>query len=340
MTIASMTLPRLRLTLAALLLLAFSGSAHAQNMLPAEKAGTIGKPTGKIAFVRDGNIWVMNPDGSEQMLVSEVTNADGRLSFAPDNQRILFVRSGVIDLRAPDLFGGKHKVYDLFVAYLDSARAGKTLWWTRLTEDLGNRQGEWMPDGRILLAKDLNANLANAIMPNYQVCLFDPDEGTIEVLRRDWQAAEQFCLNPTINQNGDIAFSHFYDQKVQGLAMANVKSFTVPMDSISKISSQNRLRVAPAWSPDGKWLAYVGSDLENSGIYITTPDLKEHYKVFEPPINAYPRTVAPGFSPDSKWLTFSTTDGSIWICDITGKQTRRLTPPGTDRDPAWSKPVK
>ena len=340
MHIVSMTLPRLRLVLAAALLLAFGGSAFAQGKLPAEKAGTIGKPTGRIAFVRDGNVWVMNPDGGEQMIVSEVTNADGRLSFSPDNQRILFCRSGQIDLRAPDLFGGKHKVYDLFIAYLDSAKAGRPLWWTRLTDDLGSRQSEWMPDGRILFAKDLNANFANAVMPNYQICILDPEDGSIEVLRKDWQSASQFCLSPTINKNGDIAFSHFYDQRVQGLAVVNAKNFTIPMDSVSKLSNENPMRVAPVWSPDGKWLAYVGSDLENAGIYIATPDLKEHYKVFEPPINAYPRTVAPGFSPDSKWLTFSTNDGSIWICDITGNQTRRLTPPGTDRDPAWSNPVK
>jgi Tol biopolymer transport system component len=335
-----MTLTRLRLIMAAVLLLAYSGPALAQGKLPAEKAGTIGKPTGKIAFVRDGNIWVMNPDGSEQMLVSEVTNADGRLSFAPDNRRILFVRSGMLDLKAPDMFGGKHKVYDLFIAYLDSAEAGKTLWWTRLTDDLGSRQGEWMPDGRILLAKDLNANFSNAVMPNYQVCLLDPETAEIEILRKDWQLAEQFCISPTINPKGDIAFTHFYNQQVQGLAIVNAANFTISMDSVAKMSSQNKMKVAPAWSPDGTWLAYVGSDLENSGIYLATPDLKEHYKVFEPPINAYPRTVAPGFSPDGKWLTFSTTDGSIWICDITGNQTRRLTPPGTDRDPAWSHPEK
>ena len=37
--------------------------------LPAEKAGKIGVPLGKIAYVSNGNIWVMNWDGSNLSLL-------------------------------------------------------------------------------------------------------------------------------------------------------------------------------------------------------------------------------------------------------------------------------
>jgi len=85
-------------------------------------------------------------------------------------------------------------------------------------------------------------------------------------------------------------------------------------------------------------LAYVNNNLNEGGLYITTPDLKEKYLVFNPPLgNLYILPVAPSFSPDSKWLTFSTTDGSVWICDITGNGARRLSGPGLDKFPAWSK---
>jgi Tol biopolymer transport system component len=50
--------------------------------------------------------------------------------------------------------------------------------------------------------------------------------------------------------------------------------------------------------------------------------------------------MAPSFSPNSKWLTFATTDGSIWTCDITGGNAKRLTGPGLDWAPAWSKTSK
>lgn len=331
------SLTRTSLLPAALLLIGAVMADAQTNKLPTERAGTIGQPAGQIAFVRDRNVWVMNADASEQMMVTEVTNADGRLSFAPDNRRIVFTRWGMLDLRAPDMFGGKHKVYDLFVAYLDSAEAGKKLWWRRLTDDLGSRDPEWLDDGRIIFTKDLNANFANADHPNYQICVMEESGDYLDVLRKDWQAAETFMLNPSLNaKTGEVAFTYFYDQNPQGLAKMAIDNFMLPVDSIKKMSSANKQRVAPAWSPDGKWLAYVGSDMANSGIYICTPDMKEHFLVFEPPINAYPRTVSPGWSPDSKWLTFATTDGSVWIVDITGNNAKRLTPPGTDRDPCWS----
>ena len=91
------------------------------------------------------------------------------------------------------------------------------------------------------------------------------------------------------------------------------------------------------WSPDSKWIAYVLNDMNNPGVYVASPDFKENYLVFVPPVGASLFTISPSFSPDSKWLTFATTDFSIWICDITGSGARRLSGPGLDSSPAWSK---
>ena len=53
-------------------------STLAADKMPLEKAGTIGQPEGKIAFIRDKNIYYMNVDGTNQTLLFEATNADGR----------------------------------------------------------------------------------------------------------------------------------------------------------------------------------------------------------------------------------------------------------------------
>lgn len=323
------------------LLIALVSPVEAQQALPADKAGPVGAPDGKIAFIRNGHVWIMNADGSAQQTVTEVSNADGRMSFSPDNRKIVFTRSGDVDLKGPDMLGGKHKVYDLFVAFLDSVDAGNTMWWMRITDDLGSRDPEWLPDGSIIFTKDMNANFVNASMPNYQIVVSNEEGGSQEILRKDWQNMPEFLMNPTLNSaTGDIAFVHFFDLKPQGLAVLHRDRFMTPLDSIRKVSIGNVKRVAPAYSPDGKWLAYVFNDMNKPGVYIATPDLKEHYLVWTPPVNVYPRTLAPSFSPNSKWLTFSTTDGAIWMCDITGNNARRLTVPGADRSPVWSKPVK
>ena len=78
--------------------------AMAAETLPADKAGTIGQPAGRLAFVRDKNIWVMNADGSDQQMISEVGNADGRPSWSHDGRQIMFTRSGLVNLQAPEIF--------------------------------------------------------------------------------------------------------------------------------------------------------------------------------------------------------------------------------------------
>jgi len=326
------------------LIVALSAPAlNAADKLSADKAGTIGNPTGQIAFIRNGNVWIMNADGTGQEMVSEVTNADGSMSWAPDGRRIAFTRSGKVTVQGPDPnVGGFHKAYDIFIAYLDSAYANNRMWWTRLTEDLGSRDPYWSLDGsEIMFWKDMNANKANAGDPNYQVCSMAPDGSDLTILRKDWQNfADDFLTQPALGPDGKIAAVAMYERRPQGTVVLNRDRFMVSVDSLRVMATANARMVAPSWSPDGQWMAYIYNDMNAPGIYIASADMKTKYLVFTPPVGAYLYTAPPSFSPDSKWLTFATTDGSVWMCDITGNGARRLTPPGLDRNPAWSKPKK
>ncbi len=311
------------------------------DKLPPEKAGEISTPVGKIAFIRDGNIWAYDANGANADIICEATNADGRLSWSPDGKKIAFTRSGQVDLKGPDPnVGGRHKVYDIFIAWVDSAYHNNRMWWTRISEDLGSRDPEWSADGsKIYYTKDMNANLVNAFTPNYQICSINPEGGDFDILRKDWQNfADDFLLSPTVCKDGKIAGVTINKLKPIGMVTTTLDKIMLPIDSIRAQGTRNYKMMAPAFSPDGKWLAYINNDLNDGGLYITTPDFKEKYLVFRPPVgNIYLHTVPPSFSPDSKWLTFSTTDGSIWICDITGSGARRLSGPGLDKFPAWSK---
>lgn len=327
---------------------AFASFTLAAEKMPAEKAGTIGEPTGKIAFIRDKNIWMMDARGAGQMKVCEANNADGRLSWSPDGREILFTRSGRVNLNGPNMLGGSHKVYDIFKALVDSAEAGATYFWYQLTDNMGSRDPEWSADGEtVVFYKDMNANLVNAELPNYQVCTMSPQGEDVEVLRKDWQNMSEYFIAPTRNADGEIAFVHFVATKPEmdrpggfksvGIAKAHEDSFMVALDDVMKQSSSNANLVAPSWSPDGQWIACVSNKMTEPGIFIISADFSEKYLVFTPPPATSMYTMAPSFSPDSKWLTFATTDGSIWICDITGNNAKRLTGPGLDLAPSWSK---
>lgn len=307
--------------------------------LPADSAGQINPATGQIAFIRSGDIWVMDANGTNQKLVCKVSNADGRLSWSPDNKRIVFTRSGLVDLKGPDMSGERHKVYDLFICYLDSADAGNVKYWTRLTDALGARGPEWDADGdRVIFWQDMNANRINARSPNYQLCAVNIADPIITVLRQDWQSDEElFLVTPTINNRDEVAFVFFNELQPGGVVVLPLSDISIELDSIQSIAAKNRGVVAPGWSPDDNWLSLIGNYPDDSGLYISTPNLERRYVVALPKeqtqISKYPAS----FSPDSKWLTFSTSDGSIWICKITGDGLTRLTRPDKDHAPCWSR---
>ncbi len=306
---------------------------------PSDSIIKIPTPSGQIAFIRSGNIWIMDADGTNQRMVCEVNNADGRLSWSPDNRQIVFTRSGLVDLKGPDMAGGRHKIYDLFLCSLDSADAGNTKYWTRLTEKLGARGPEWSSDGnRILFWNDMNADRISARGPNYQLCYVNLQDKQVELLRPNWQQTEElFLVTPTVNDSADLAFVFFDELRPGGLVVLSHEDIAISLDSIGSLAAKNQGLVAPSWSPDGQWLAAIGADSINVGLYILSPDLADKRLVKKMPDHTPIGTYPPSFSSDSKWLVFGTGDGSIWVCDTDGNSLRRLTKPGKDKAPCWSR---
>lgn len=94
--------------------------------------------------------------------------------------------------------------------------------------------------------------------------------------------------------------------------------------------------MSPAWSPDGKKLAYVSFENRRAAVYIQTLSTGAREKVAQfPGING-----APAWSPDGSKLALTLSkDGSpdIYVLDLAARQLRRLTESAAiDTEPAWS----
>ena len=95
--------------------------------------------------------------------------------------------------------------------------------------------------------------------------------------------------------------------------------------------------MSPAWSPDGKQIAYVSFEDIQPGIYLQNLSTGQRALLSKQTgING-----APWFSPDGKWLalTLSTSPGNpdIYLMNLASKQLRRITTSdAVDTEPVWS----
>src|SRR5262249_33045195 len=95
----------------------------------------------------------------------------------------------------------------------------------------------------------------------------------------------------------------------------------------------------PAWSPDGRWIAYdvkvAGST--TSDLWLLHPDRSGQHRLTARGANS----ISPTWSPGSKQIAFSSDNGGstlgIYTIDVSGGRPQLVTQPSQDAiDPAWS----
>jgi TolB protein len=99
----------------------------------------------------------------------------------------------------------------------------------------------------------------------------------------------------------------------------------------------NEPLMSPAWSPDGRKLAYVSFERKHASIYVQTLRSGARQRVSSRPgVNG-----APAWSPDGRMLalTLSKADGNldVYTLDLASQVLTRLTErPSIDTEPAWA----
>lgn len=111
--------------------------------------------------------------------------------------------------------------------------------------------------------------------------------------------------------------------------------WTLPAEKGSPLNLHRTSGVAernPAWSPDGKWIAYFSDETGGYGLYIVQSDGGKQPKKLVTMETGY--LYNPRWSPDSKWVCFQDQTGTIFLTNVDNGRTRTV-----DRNKEWGDAV-
>ncbi len=141
-------------------------------------------------------------------------------------------------------------------------------------------------------------------------------------------------LTPTIQPTGlgRIVYQNNRD--------GNVNIYTMKVDGtdIRQVTKGKGGNAEPAWSPDGKWIAYMSAQSGTMNqIYVISPDGTNQRRVTKAGVDGS----HPQWSPDGKQIVFwakrNNPKAGIYVINLDGSNERRLSANDVeDATPAWS----
>jgi Tol biopolymer transport system component len=230
-----------------LLLAALAVAAATLALGTATVSATAPVANGKIAYVRDGDVWVMDADGANQQnLTSSASSAEADPAFSPDATQLAFTRDG-----------------DLWVMNADGSDQ------TNLTNDsAADRDPDWSPGGtQIVFMSDrerFNSELGHDVL--YRgMYLMDAARGDAAVLTETpiFAGSDDFWVDPAWSPTENkIAFTgnDTDSPRIATVSAADGTGYTLlgPLGGTS-----------PSWSPDGSKIAFDGNTMNADGGAVT-----------------------------------------------------------------------
>jgi len=292
----------------------------AAALLTAPPAHARGALNGRISFTsfRDGelgDIWTMNPDGSQLRKLTSGPLYDAQSDWSPDGQKIAFRRgpdgSHALEVWAMDLYGGNQTA----LAFPNPRGARNQF----------TSQPSWTPDGQGLLFRA-------QVPPRL-------DESDIWTMKTD--GSDQHLL---VHVDGDELYPS-YSPDMSKIAFTSPVGkgdraiFTMNPDGtdLTKVFDvPGKFDSAPAWSPDGSRIAFESDMDGDSEIYVMNADGTDVRQL----TNNTDHDEGPAWSPDGTRIAFTRgpndVNGDIWVMNADGSDQIQLTDsPARDESPDW-----